>query len=120
MKHIEDLLQKYPELLQNAFDISHPPGWNPIVESLCSCISSLILFETEPELFYVQQIKQKFGGLRFYMSQETPQMTEAIQMAEGACVNVCEMCGEPGKHHTVRGWLATMCDKHAEEWANRK
>jgi hypothetical protein len=63
---------------------------------------------------HVVQVKEKFGGLRFYVSSATEEMYRAINEAESASYEICEACGEPG---TIRntGWVQTLCDEHAEE-----
>jgi hypothetical protein len=58
-------------------------------------------------------VKEKFGGLRFYMSMETEEMSLAIQEAEAQSAAACEACGLPGKRRG-RGWVKTLCDTYAE------
>ena len=62
------------------------------------------------------QIKEKFGGLRFYVDSASPELFQAIDLAEAASFNTCEDCGEPGKLRTEgRYWIRTLCDEHAKE-----
>ena len=61
-----------------------------------------------------EQVKEKFGGLRFYMSSETDEMTKLIDEAEKECNNTCETCGEPATC-TMRGWVKRVCKKCAEK-----
>jgi hypothetical protein len=28
---------------------------------------------------------------------------------------VCEVCGEPGEQHKIKGWIHTLCDEHRDE-----
>jgi hypothetical protein len=60
----------------------------------------------------VLQVKEKFGGLRFYVGEAPPAIHEAIRAAEKASYTMCENCGAPGR---VRGgsWMRTLCDAHA-------
>ena len=62
----------------------------------------------------VQQIKEKFGGLRIYLSNEDDYIFGIINMAERIAVRTCEVCGAKGQ---MRGgsWLKTLCDEHHEE-----
>lgn len=111
-------------------------GWWPIVEKLCEAIQSRIDWKkkTRESLLerneydrpipdeiaqvVVHQIKEKFGGLRFYYEGGDAYVRGLVDMAETWCDTVCEQCGERG---TMRhgGWMRTLCDKHEEEYQQR-
>jgi hypothetical protein len=59
------------------------------------------------------QIKEKFGGLRFYVQAATDKHYSYISFAESMSYRTCESCGAPGKTYTD-GWHTTLCDIHAE------
>ena len=59
------------------------------------------------------QVKEKFGGLRFYVDRATEQHYDFISVAESMSYRTCEECGAPGKRYTD-GWHRTLCDIHAE------
>jgi RNA polymerase-binding transcription factor DksA len=63
----------------------------------------------ENDHYIAMQVKEKFGGLRFYMSIETKEMGRLISEAEDKSYTICESCGNPGE---VRrgGWVQTLCD----------
>jgi len=85
-------------------------GWFDIIFDLCNKITPLA---AEIKEFQVIQIKEKFGGLRFYVSHGNEEIHTIIQDAEELSFKICEICGEPG---TLRGgWLKTLCDKHHNE-----
>lgn len=54
------------------------------------------------------QVKEKFGGLRFYMTHATDEMYDITDAAEQESEEICEQCGAPGE---LRGnaWLTTLC-----------
>ncbi len=56
------------------------------------------------------QIKEKFGGLRFYIGYGDDEIYNRITQAENECDKLCMKCGEGG---TLRqgGWWVTLCDK---------
>lgn len=61
----------------------------------------------------VFQVKEKFGGLRFYIDVEDNELYKKIQLhvdeAEGKSYKTCERCGKSGK--IVRnGWVTVICD----------
>ena len=58
------------------------------------------------------QVKEKFGGLRFYVQAATDKHYQFISFAEVMSYRTCEECGAPGKTYTD-GWHRTMCDIHA-------
>jgi hypothetical protein len=58
------------------------------------------------------QVKEKFGGLRFYVQAATDKHYNFISFAENMSYRTCEDCGAPGKTYTD-GWHTTLCDIHA-------
>lgn len=82
-------------------------GWIPTLEKLMVRLTGLGM---KPEA--VLQIKEKFGALRFYISNGTEEMHDAIMQAENASSQICEDCGEPGRLREG-AWLKTLCDHHA-------
>ena len=58
------------------------------------------------------QVKEKFGGLRFYVQAATDKHYNFISFAESMSYRTCEECGAPGKRYTD-GWHRTLCDIHA-------
>jgi len=70
----------------------------------------------------VSQIKEKFGGLRFYAYGLPERGGEIIQKYEERALITCERCGsiDNVQLHNDR-WLKTLCDPCATEWLqNRK
>jgi hypothetical protein len=64
--------------------------------------------------YEAHQIKEKFGGLRFYYKGGTgndARIDELIAQAERVAAPTGELCGAPGR---ARGWIRTVCDEHAE------
>lgn len=62
----------------------------------------------------VCQIKEKFGGLRFYINGAPDEVHKLIREAENRSYEICEVCGELGELRQV-GWYKTLCDKHNAE-----
>lgn len=59
----------------------------------------------------LHQIKEKFGGLRFYTYGATDKIAEMILRAEEASYLTCEVCGCVGKLRNS-SWSRTLCDLH--------
>ena len=89
-------------------------GWFRIIDGLCGHIDSLIanMPKDEREQYVVHQIKEKFGGLRFYTSKSTPEMAQAIRGAEVSAIITCERCGCKGYTENNCGWTCTLCEGH--------
>lgn len=84
------------------------PGWKGILESL---VKDLLAMGWSGE---VSQVKEKFGGLRFYCESDgAPGIYERIQEAEDESFKTCEGCGAPGRPRDL-SWIKTLCDKCAE------
>lgn len=93
-------------------------GWYPILESLCTNIQSHIDWSVKQGLpitqVVVEQIKEKFGGLRFYYQGGDDQIHGMVRMAEAWADIACEECGGIGKRRGS-GWVRTLCDFHLAE-----
>jgi len=114
--------ENYPEMFSKPYGgFAVGPGWWPIIEVLCSNIQRHTNFwnknhETRPvvEQVVVQQIKEKFGGLRFYHTGGDDAIRGMVRMAESWAEITCEECGKPGKSRRG-GWIRTLCDEHEAE-----
>jgi hypothetical protein len=80
-------------------------GWFPLIKDL---ITDLIELGWNKE---VCQVKEKFGGLRFYINAATSEAHKRISQAEIESMNICEVTGKPGKLRTDIGWYRTLCDE---------
>ncbi len=118
--------ERFPKMFSQPYGgFAVGPGWWPIIESLCANIQSRIDWwnqnrETRPviEQVVVEQIKEKFGGLRFYYQGGDDEIHGMVRMAEAWADHSCEECGSPGKRRGG-GWVKTLCDRHEEERQER-
>jgi len=124
----EQLCQKYPLIFANrhrpmnetamcwGFDCGD--GWFNILDQLCLNIQYYIEWknkkETVVEQVVADQVKEKFGTLRFYYSGGDEHIAGMVAMAESMSSVTCEDCGKPGRSRGF-GWITTVCDEHAEE-----
>jgi len=63
-------------------------GWFDLIWKLCEDLEPLV----GPD-FEVIQVKEKFGGLRFYVDNATAQANDRISQAENDSYEICEECG---------------------------
>jgi len=93
-------------------------GWYPIIERLSSSIQQHIEFVNKKEevcpQVIVMQVKEKFGGLRFYYEGGDDYIHGLVSMAESWADVACEECGGIGKRRGG-GWVRTLCDLHETE-----
>ena len=114
--------EKYPKMFSQPYGgFCVGEGWWPILETLCSNIQSHIDWwnknhEKHPvvEQVVVAQIKEKFGGLRFYYDGGDDQIRGMVRMAESWADHSCEECGAPGTAGG-KGWIKTLCPAHRAE-----
>jgi hypothetical protein len=111
--------EKYPKMFAQPYGgFAIGEGWWPIIESLCSNIQHYINWKNrESEIVpqvVVAQIKEKFGGLRFYYEGGDDRIHGMVSMAESWADKSCETCGAPGTSGG-KGWIKTLCPTHRAE-----
>ena len=91
---------------------AHGEGWDKLVDPLID----LVLDAGGT----VDQVKEKFGGLRFYFGGlnaiDWERIEPIVNKAESESYHICEQCGEPGKLYGNIPWWQTLCDKHLDEY----
>lgn len=139
MAHVFALQRAYPRLFQKGSPLGvwYPKGWDGILQQLCGAVNAL-LDDHQAKLFRVDQVKEKFGTLRFYYSvagktkltidaQSSEQhlrvanspkyrkgfpadvIDALIREAEASTCVTCAKCGKPGVLRT-QGWHRVACD----------
>jgi hypothetical protein len=61
-----------------------------------------------------EQVKEKFGTLRFYYRGGDDYIRGLVSMAESMSAVTCEVCGGLGEQRG-NGWISTLCDEHAKK-----
>jgi hypothetical protein len=125
----EDWKKRFPLCFERTgtcmtFGIEHMGGWNAIVEELLGKIEAHLAekyaagFRDPDYGFQIDQIKEKFGTLRFYVCGADDQIFQWIVDAERKTATTCELCGSSGGLHCRKGayWIRTLCPAHAEEY----
>jgi len=121
----EQLVKKYPKIFADrnknetetamCWGFECGDGWFNIIDALCSNIQQYIDFKAERNEPVSQavafQVKEKFGGLRYYINGGDDTIDQLISFAEDMSYRTCDVCGNVG---TVRdeGWIKTRCDRH--------
>ena len=119
------ITEAYPKMFSKPYGgFAVGSGWWPIIETLCHQIHNHVEWKQNqlekyqrgegcPDV-YAKQIKEKFGGLRFYYSGGDATIDGMVRMAESWAARSCEECGKPGRSRNG-GWIRTLCDEHEEE-----
>jgi hypothetical protein len=91
----------------------HGDDWFDILWRLCGDLEPLVaeLEKQTGRQFEVLQVKEKFGGLRFYVNHANDGIRQRIQTAKGESFDTCEICGKPGELRESR-WIRTLCEEH--------
>jgi len=123
-KFAEQMETKFPKLFSGKYGgFAVGKGWYPILEALCNNIQNHIDWKVKQgqdvAQVEVNQIKEKFGGLRFYYTGGDEQIHGMVQMAEAFASSLCEDCGGIGKRRGG-GWIRTLCDVHEQEHEARR
>lgn len=106
--------EHYPTLYQNlggdprktamAWGLEVGDGWFDLLKELSD--------KLEPLGIIAAQVKEKFGGLRFYTEPFNEDIydsvMEAINIAEVKSYKTCSICGDPGQTKGG-GWVSTLC-----------
>lgn len=86
-------------------------GWYHVIHDLCQSVMAHCnkTGERPPQAC---QVKEKYGGLRFYVDYASEEVYKIISSFEGYSYKVCEVCGAPGKMRDDNRWVMTRCDEH--------
>jgi len=125
------LYDKYPDIFKDkdksmqetcmCWGIDTNDGWYTLIDNLCQEIISIE--KTHGVSLIADQVKEKYGGLRFYYHligndkatyEGYTLIEEVVTKYESMSEVTCEVCGEPGTISPA-GWLVCLCDKHKEQ-----
>jgi hypothetical protein len=102
-----DYRDKYPQNFGDiliSFDCGL--GWKSLLDRIFEAMK-----DTDIK---VLQVKEKFGGLRFYTDWVNDKVDKVIVKACAESYKTCENCGSKEEVTTEGGWLKTLCKKCRE------
>lgn len=121
-----ELCKKYPKIFVNrnqdssescmSWGFECGDGWYDLLDTLCFTIQNWIDCNSRRNISQVtaDQVKEKFGTLRFYYTGGDDLISGMVELAENISGKTCEQCGQKGKR-VGSGWITTLCKQHAEE-----
>jgi len=93
-------------------------GWYNLIRNLCAEIQAYVDHSGIKQV-EASQVKEKFGGLRFYTDGGDKKVYELIRFAENLSYKTCEICEKKGELLTrgghEYGWRKTLCDECAKQ-----
>jgi hypothetical protein len=123
------LCEKYPKMMVNrnspmtetcmCWGFECGDGWYNILNQLMGNIQHHIDWknrngEVVPQVT-LDQVKEKFGTLRFYYTGGDDYISGMVTMAEAMSGCTCESCGNPAERDSNGGWVRTICDPCEEQ-----
>ena len=114
----EALCAKYPKIFKDrhgdmketlmCWGFECGDGWYNIIDELCVKIQNHI-DETGKQQIEAEQVKEKYGTLRFYTNYYDEIIEEYIAQAEQQTYNICEICGSTNDIQRTKGWISYQC-----------
>lgn len=133
MDRLEELKAKCLEKLRNApkeelkwpyelFGIECGEGWKhlyqPIIDTVAEYNNKQ---ENDDGKIEIHQVKEKFGGLRIYLSKYTDELRKMIESAEEESYHTCETCGKHIDKPIVENhWIYAECEDCHKEWLEKQ
>ena len=121
----KQLFDNYPELFiekdlspdqsNMCFGFECDSGWYDLINTLCQLIKHYDkqqINKPDYKPVVVHQVKEKFGGLRFYYYGGDDMVAGMVSLAEAMSHQICEVCGNKGKTDWKRSWVQTLCENH--------
>ena len=72
-------------------------GWFDLIDSLCAQLQDMTTLQEMPQVV-ATQVKEKFGGLRFYVRGTSKEQRAVISFAQRLSHRICETCGSARWH----------------------
>lgn len=92
------------------FDVA-PSKYNTIVTAEMIQSAKTAMDGEAEKVPVATQVKEKYGTLRFYVSNGTDAHYAYIDFAERLSAVTCEVCGNRGRRNHY-GWITTRCREH--------
>lgn len=109
---LQELINKYPKIFdKSTYSIGWwaPDTWIPLIDELCNTIQNYCDTHPEEKQIVCEQMKEKFGGLRFYVNFATDEIYKHIKNCEKQSYELCQECGCTNDLGMTKGWMTILC-----------
>jgi len=134
LRKLIPFLIKIAHKIPGTYKLNRGKQQNPLVKLRGFLVSTLSEWRSKQEFIYTEshrypqivasQVKEKFGGLRFYVEGATERQYAVISFIESLSYQVCENCGSMKDIGQTQGWISTICkecnDKNPDKYKNWK
>jgi|TARA_R110000824_G_scaffold62352_7_gene165241 hypothetical protein len=121
------LFESYPKIFRQkdldktvsamCYGIGCGDGWYSLIDTMCGNIKNQMdnVNRNKPGdkhlICEATQVKEKFGGLRFYVQGSDDFIDGIIDLAESMSYRICSQCGNASTpNEKKRGWIYTLCN----------
>ena len=118
-----NLRESFPRLYRKGgmfWGFEYGDGWHRIICDLSDAIEASARHRgvnpDSDQWPLVQQVKEKFGGLRLYLWNAKEEIVKLVEKAERQSLRTCEQCGQAGRVRDC-SWVRTLCDRCERERA---
>jgi hypothetical protein len=109
-EHVKYLETVYPKIFAGKYGgLAVGDGWFTLLDHMCRVIQAHCDWHSECPQVVAEQVKEKFGGLRFYYTGGDEYVAGVVSMTESIAGVTCEDCGVPGIPRSG-GWIHVSCD----------
>lgn len=126
----KSLVEKYPLIFRDrhadmkvtamCWGFECDDGWYWLIDNLCESIQSYIDNNKPNKVNQIVavQVKEKYGGLRFYYDGGNDFISGMVRLAENLSYKTCEICGSTKNITQTDGWIRTLCNSCLREGSN--
>ena len=125
------LVNKYPKIFRDrnadmrttamCWGFDHGNGWFTLLDKLCSHIQWHIdQSKGKVPQVIATQVKEKYGGLRFYFYGGDDYIDGSVSLAESLSYKICEDCGSTKNVTQTEGWILTLCEECLKEYDKKR
>ena len=114
------IIEGYDPEIDGTYLDNMPDGWRiAFGEQMCEEIREALLKANYLDKYFITQIKEKYGSLRWYDTGATEEVYKIIAKYEELSKRTCCVCGKPATKIT-RDWICPYCDDCYEKYESNQ
>lgn len=121
LRKLVPFLEKMIKKIPGRYNFNRKKQINPLVILRGFILGKIFDWRKSLEYVYIEsnrypqvvasQVKEKYGGLRFYVEGASREQYAVISFAETLSNYVCESCGSTKNIGHTQGWITTLCEE---------